>query len=105
MGTVINKSLVLNYGWIYCLKLNKGIFGHKLLQEEYTEEGMYVGFLSEVYSKRYTNREYTYSHNVLVLPEYSGTNGAKTPLFCYVSMEAVSSQTLPGNDLSIRWQI
>lgn len=77
MGAVINKSLVLNYGWIYYLKLNKGKFGHKLLQEEYTEEGMYVGFLSEVYSKRYTNREYTYSHNVLVLPEYSGTNGAK----------------------------
>lgn len=98
MGTVINKCLVLHYGQIYYLKLNKGIFFfcYKLLHQEYIQEQIYVKFLAEAYSKECSNSKYVYSNGFLVLLGYSATNHVKKQrnkptktLPCYVSVEAV----------------
>lgn len=56
----INKCLVLKHRHMYYLKLNKGIFCHKLLHEKYIQEGIYVGFFSEVHPKEFSNPEYIF---------------------------------------------
>ena len=59
----IDSSIKIKYKYIF----------YKLLQEEYTKEEIYVGFILEVYSKQYYgNTEYTYLCSFLVILECAG---------------------------------